>query len=320
MCRWMLARAVGWEHNMRWARGRVPAWVWTAAQLGTRLLAALALGALAGPYADLGLRVPADSAFRFSMAVLLLPALAVLLLVTLPRRRWLTAGIGAFTLVVAAGAITGFITADPYAGWFPLLTVAQWLALLLVPVAAGFVLGGPGPNGQIIGMGAWAGLAAWLGVGAHHLVLAARAGAFADTGPSGALGTPLLLFLLVLFVVELPASALGGLLGGAVRVWVGRMAVRQRPAVPVPAIGQLVPAAAAASSAIGAPVTAPPELVALPTADEPLSQDEQEREPVASEVAAILPLPTALPTSAAEPVAHDALHDGGDDAPTPLIA
>jgi general stress protein CsbA len=257
---------------MWWARGRVPAWVLSTAQVCARLLVAFVLGALAGPYADLGLRVPADIAFRFSIAVLLLPVLAVILFETVPQRRWVTAVVAGLLLLVAAVVVARFDAADPHADWVSLLTVGQWLSLLLVPVAAGFVLGGARPGGRAIGVGGGAGLVAWAGVGLHHLLLAGHAGAFSDTGPAGALGKPLLIFLLVVFAVEVPAAAVGGLLGGVIRARLSHVPLWEQPTQPVGVPPRVVGGDITLTRAPGSmsmPAAQLDEGVAIPTTAQP---------------------------------------------------
>ena len=139
-----------------------------------RLALAFLIGLLVGAYTDINLSTAALVDILISAVVLAAPPLISLLIDPMLKRRGLALLLTAFGLLLILGGlpladaffnqIQGFPGVD--------LTSLLILDLLLAPIVAAFAVGAIGPRlSPTIGLAIGCAVAAWLGIGLHHVAL-----------------------------------------------------------------------------------------------------------------------------------------------------
>jgi hypothetical protein len=195
-----------------------------------RLALALLAGLLVGIYTDSSGRAIFDNAL--AAVVLALPPLLAASFDPALRARpgALPRVAGAVALVLAAILLGDFLV-NALQGQ-PKLDDGLFVlaAILLIPVSAAFALAGRGPRFRDnAGLAAGCGLAAWLGVGIHNLLVPFLLGFYSPSRNGNDFADLVFAVLVVLYAIGFGLAALAGLLGTVLRAWLLRSSPRFQP-------------------------------------------------------------------------------------------
>jgi hypothetical protein len=95
--------------------------------------------------------------------------------------------------------------------------------MVLAPLTASFTVGSIGGHvGRRWWLAVGCGMAAWIGVGIHNLLIPIFTGFFSPLGPLTGFGDLVLIVVSTLYLFGLLTSALSGFVGGLVRAWLER--------------------------------------------------------------------------------------------------
>lgn len=195
-----------------------------------RLALALLLGLLAGVYTDTSGRAIFDNALA-AVVLALPPLLAAALDPALRARPGALARVAAAVALALAAILLGDLLLNALQGQLKLDDGLFVLAaILLIPVSAAFSLAGRAPRFRDnAALAAGCGLAAWLGVGIHNLLIPFLLGFFTPGRNGNDFADLIFAVLVVLYVIAFGLAALAGLLGAALRAWLLRSGPRFQP-------------------------------------------------------------------------------------------
>ncbi|MGZ3600195.1 MAG: hypothetical protein ACXWQR_11425 [Ktedonobacterales bacterium] len=190
-----------------------------------RLALAFLIGLLVGAYTDVTLSTAALVDILISAAVLAVPPLVSLLIDPTLRRRGLALLLTAIGMLLILGGlpladalfnqIQGFPGVD--------LTSLLVLDLLLAPLVAAFALGALGPRlNPTIRLAIGCALAAWLGVGLHHVALPYPLGLCRALNGSTEFADLACIARGILWAIATLLAVAGGILGALLRTTLNR--------------------------------------------------------------------------------------------------
>ena len=195
-----------------------------------RLALALLIGLLAGVYTDNSGRAIFDNALA-AIVLALPPLLAAAIDPALRVRPGALARVAAAVVLALAAILLGDLLVNALQGQPKLDDGLFVLAtILLIPVSAAFALAGRGPHFRDnAALAAGCGLAAWLGVGIHNLLIPFLLGFYSPSRNGNDFADLVFAVLVVLYAIGFGLAALAGLLGAALRAWFLRSGPRVQP-------------------------------------------------------------------------------------------
>jgi len=195
-----------------------------------RLALALLAGLLAGIFTDSSGRAIFDNALA-AVVLALPPLLAASFDPALRARPGALPRVAAALALALAAILLGDLLVNTLQGQ-PRLDDGLFVlaAILLIPVSAAFALAGRGSRFRDnAALAAGCGLAAWLGVGIHNLLIPFLLGFFTPGRNGNDFADLIFAVLVVLYAIGFGLAALAGLLGAALRTWLLRSGPRFQP-------------------------------------------------------------------------------------------
>src|SRR5690348_12570363 len=186
-----------------------------------RLALALLIGLLAGVYTDNSGRAIFDNALA-AIVLALPPLLAAAIDPALRVRPGALARVAAAVVLALAAILLGDLLVNALQGQ-PKLDDGLF-------VLAAIALAGRGPHFRDnAALAAGCGLAAWLGVGIHNLLIPFLLGFYSPSRNGNDFADLVFAVLVVLYAIGFGLAALAGLLGAALRAWFLRSGPRVQP-------------------------------------------------------------------------------------------
>lgn len=189
----------------------------------TRLALALLIGAAAGPWFNLTHPTALDALLN-ALAIALPPLVSVLMMKARPNGALLRVALAVALLVIILPL--GDLLLNTIQGQPKLDTLfVVGMAVVLCPLIAAFAVGTRGTRlGGTIGLALGCGTLAWVGMGAHNLLVPLLLGQYSRSGPSSDFGDLVFATLLVFYLLGFALALLLGVLGAALRLWLARPA------------------------------------------------------------------------------------------------